>query len=124
MVTAFGTAFLMVSNITYRSHKSISLTRIKPFHLLAVLVVVMGLVAYQPSIVGFLCLLLLWVFMFAWLGCVGLGEALRRHCRGIAQASPRHCRGIAKASLRHRQGIAKALRTRCKGIEKALRRHC
>ena len=55
MVTAFGTAFLMVSNITYRSHKSISLTRIKPFHLLAVLVVVMGLVAYQPSIVGFLC---------------------------------------------------------------------
>lgn len=47
-------AFLMVSNIAYRSHKSINFQFIKPFRLLAMLVVLIGLIAYKPAIGGFL----------------------------------------------------------------------
>ncbi|MDD9950503.1 MAG: CDP-diacylglycerol--serine O-phosphatidyltransferase [Zetaproteobacteria bacterium] len=47
-------AFLMVSNIAFRSHKSIKITGIKPFRLLAMLVAVIGLTAYRPPFVGFL----------------------------------------------------------------------
>jgi CDP-diacylglycerol--serine O-phosphatidyltransferase len=46
-------ALLMVSNISYRSHKSIKTSFIKPFPLLALLVVLIGLMAYQPEFCGF-----------------------------------------------------------------------
>ncbi len=47
-------AFLMVSNVRYRSHKTIKLRSIKPFSLLAILVVLVGIVAYKPSLAGFI----------------------------------------------------------------------
>jgi len=46
--------FLMVSNVTYRSHKSLKIKGVQPFRLLALLVVALGLVAYKPPLVGFL----------------------------------------------------------------------
>ena len=46
-------AFLMVSNVTYRSHKSISFRLVRTFHILAGLVVVVGLIAYHPPLFGF-----------------------------------------------------------------------
>lgn len=47
-------AFLMVSNVRYRSHKSIKLRAIKPFSILAILVVLVGIVAYKPALAGFI----------------------------------------------------------------------
>ena len=47
-------AFLMVSNVAYRSHKSIKIKGVKPFRLLALLVTAFGLIAYKPSLLGFL----------------------------------------------------------------------
>ncbi|MBC61350.1 MAG: CDP-diacylglycerol--serine O-phosphatidyltransferase [Zetaproteobacteria bacterium] len=47
-------AFLMVSNISYRSHKSLQVGPIKPFKTLAVSVVLIGFVAYRPAFFGFL----------------------------------------------------------------------
>ena len=44
----------MVSNVVYRSHKSLKIRGIKPFRLLAALVFVIALLAYQPEAVGFL----------------------------------------------------------------------
>lgn len=42
----------MVSNIRYYSHKSLKFGSMKPFKLLSLLVVLMGLVAYQPEAFG------------------------------------------------------------------------
>lgn len=47
-------AFLMVSNILYRSHKSLNIKGIKTFHLLSLLAVLIGLLAYKPALIGFL----------------------------------------------------------------------
>ena len=47
-------AFLMVSNVAYRSHKSFKIKGIKPFRFLALLVATFGLVAYKPTLFGFL----------------------------------------------------------------------
>lgn len=46
-------AFLMVSNIAFRSHKSLKVKSIKPFKLLALCVVVVGLIAFKPAFLGF-----------------------------------------------------------------------
>jgi len=46
-------AFAMVSNITYRSHKTLRITAIKPFRLLVLFVIVTALAAWQPELVGF-----------------------------------------------------------------------
>lgn len=46
--------FLMVSNVPYRSHKSLKIKGIQAFRLLALLVVILGLVAYKPTLMGFL----------------------------------------------------------------------
>lgn len=46
-------ALLMVSNITFRSHKALHIGAIKPFRLLVGLVVLLGLIAYQPELIGF-----------------------------------------------------------------------
>jgi CDP-diacylglycerol--serine O-phosphatidyltransferase len=46
-------AFLMVSNIAYRSHKSFKVSNVKTFRLLALLVAIIGLVAYRPLLAGF-----------------------------------------------------------------------
>lgn len=47
-------AFLMVSNVRYRSHKTVKQASIKPFRLLAILVVVVGVAAYKPPLAGFI----------------------------------------------------------------------
>lgn len=47
-------AIMMVSNIGYRSHKTIKIKGIKPFKLLVFFVIIVGLVAFQPEIFGFL----------------------------------------------------------------------
>lgn len=48
----------MVSNVRYRSHKAIRISAVKPFRLLVIAVLVLGLVAYYPEAIGFLLLLL------------------------------------------------------------------
>jgi len=53
MVVAPLLSLAMVSNIAYRSHKALKVRGIKPFKLLAVLVFVIALLAYQPEAVGF-----------------------------------------------------------------------
>ena len=46
-------ALMMVSNISYRSHKTLRIQGIRPFKMLAGAVVVIGLVAIEPEIAGF-----------------------------------------------------------------------
>ncbi len=43
----------MVSNIVYRSHKSLKIKGVKPFRLLAASVFIIALFAYQPETIGF-----------------------------------------------------------------------
>lgn len=62
--SAFRTAFLaisgvllamaMVTNVSYRSHKTLKITGIKPFRLLVLGVALVALIASQPEIFGFL----------------------------------------------------------------------
>lgn len=47
-------ALAMVTNIPYRSHKTLRVGGIKPFKLLVLAVIIVGLVAYQPELIGFL----------------------------------------------------------------------
>ena len=47
-------AFLMVSNVAYRSHKSLNIKGMKNFRLLAILAVLIGLLGYKPALIGFL----------------------------------------------------------------------
>lgn len=49
-------ALLMVSNVAYRSHKSLTIDGVKPFRMLAILVVIIGLLAYEPELLGFVLL--------------------------------------------------------------------
>lgn len=49
-------AFMMVSNVAYRSHKSLNISGVKPFRMLAILVLVIGLLAFEPETVGFVFL--------------------------------------------------------------------
>lgn len=53
IVMAPALSLAMVSNIVYRSHKALKIKGIKPFKLLAALVFVIALLAYQPEAVGF-----------------------------------------------------------------------
>ena len=53
-ITAPMLAFLMVSNVPYRSHKSLKIKGVQSFRLLALLVPGFGLVAYKPPLMGFL----------------------------------------------------------------------
>ena len=53
MVMAPFLAGCMVSNVAYRSHKSINVRIIKPFKLLAILVAVASFAAYRPTLAGF-----------------------------------------------------------------------
>lgn len=53
IIAAPALSLAMVSNIVYRSHKVFKIRGIKPFKLLAVLVFVIALLAYQPETVGF-----------------------------------------------------------------------
>ena len=46
-------ALMMVSNISYRSHKTLRIQGVRPFKMLAFAVVVIGLVAIEPEIAGF-----------------------------------------------------------------------
>ncbi|MEZ4742432.1 MAG: CDP-diacylglycerol--serine O-phosphatidyltransferase [Bdellovibrionota bacterium] len=59
---------LMVSNVAYRSHKSMHFSIVKPFRLLAILVMVVGLLAAKPEMFGFLfCLLYALSGPFEWI---------------------------------------------------------
>jgi len=53
LVSAIALALLMVSNIAYRSHKTIRVSVIRPFQFLVLLVLVAAVVAYQPELLGF-----------------------------------------------------------------------
>lgn len=46
-------AIAMVSNLSYRSHKSLRLSGIKPFRLLVIFILVLAFVAYEPAFCGF-----------------------------------------------------------------------
>ena len=47
-------AFLMVSNVIFRSHKTLRFKGIKPFRLLVIFTMALGIIAYEPELVGFL----------------------------------------------------------------------
>lgn len=47
-------SFMMVSNVAYRSHKSLKIKGIKPFKLLSISVAILGFIAYMPELFGFL----------------------------------------------------------------------
>lgn len=53
-VSGFLLAMAMVTNVPYRSHKTLKITRIKPFRLLVLGVALVALIASQPEIFGFL----------------------------------------------------------------------
>lgn len=54
LVAGVGLALAMVSNISYRSHKTLKIRGVTPFRFLVLMVAVMGLVAYEPELIGFL----------------------------------------------------------------------
>ncbi len=43
----------MVSNVAYRSHKSLSIKAIKPFKLLVLAIILLGIIAYRPAVWAF-----------------------------------------------------------------------
>ncbi|MFW7377872.1 MAG: CDP-diacylglycerol--serine O-phosphatidyltransferase [Oligoflexus sp.] len=53
-VSGFSLAIAMVTNIPYRSHKTLRIKGIRPFKLLVMSVVLVGFIAYQPELIGFL----------------------------------------------------------------------
>lgn len=54
VIAGIGLALAMVSNVTYRSHKALKISGIKPFKILVGLVILTGLIAYRPAFLGFL----------------------------------------------------------------------
>lgn len=58
-------AFIMVSNIPYRSHKAVKIRSVKPFRLLALFMILISVLAYQPEMIGFLI-----TFVYAMSGLV------------------------------------------------------
>ena len=52
-LAGFLLAVAMVSNVVYRSHKAIKVKGVKPFKLLVMIVLLIGLLAFQPEMVGF-----------------------------------------------------------------------
>lgn len=53
-ITGFLLAMAMVTNIPYRSHKTLNIRGIKPFRLLVLAVAMVALIATQPEVFGFL----------------------------------------------------------------------
>ena len=53
-ITGVLLAVAMVANVSYRSHKTLKITGIKPFRLLALGVLLVALIAIQPQLFGFL----------------------------------------------------------------------
>ncbi|MBC7533545.1 MAG: CDP-diacylglycerol--serine O-phosphatidyltransferase [Oligoflexus sp.] len=53
-ITGFLLAVAMVANVSYRSHKTLKITGIKPFRLLVLGVLIVALIAIQPQLFGFL----------------------------------------------------------------------
>lgn len=53
-VAGFCLGLAMVTNVPYRSHKTVKITGVKPFRLLVIGIGLMSLVAYQPELLGFL----------------------------------------------------------------------
>lgn len=48
--------FMMVSNFAYRSHKSLKISGVNPFRMLAILAFLIGLLSYEPELIGFVFL--------------------------------------------------------------------
>ena len=46
---------MMVSNFAYRSHKSLKIS-VNPFRMLAILAFLIGLLSYEPELIGFVFL--------------------------------------------------------------------
>ena len=59
----------MVSNVAYRSHKSFNIKAIKPFKLLVLAIIVLGIIAYRPAV---------WAFVLA--VCYGLSGMVEWLC--------------------------------------------
>jgi len=53
-ISGFGLALAMVTNIPYRSHKTLRIKGVRPFRMLVISVVLVGFIAYQPELIGFL----------------------------------------------------------------------
>lgn len=53
-VSGVGLALAMVTNVPYRSHKTIQLNGVKPFKMLVLSVLLIGLVASRPALFGFI----------------------------------------------------------------------
>lgn len=49
-----GLALAMVTNVPYRSHKTLRFSGVKPFRILVLSVGIVGFVAFQPELLGFL----------------------------------------------------------------------
>lgn len=86
-------AFLMVSNVRYRSHKTIKLGSIKPFHLLAIFVGILGLAAYKPPLAGFIFFFIfalsgLLEWMMGWKKAISDDEIFRPHAEGSSIMEP------------------------------------
>lgn len=54
LVSSLVLSFLMISNVAFRSHKSVHISGINPFRLLAISVIVLGVLAFRPEMLGFL----------------------------------------------------------------------
>ncbi|HYX34049.1 MAG TPA: CDP-diacylglycerol--serine O-phosphatidyltransferase [Oligoflexus sp.] len=53
-ITGFLLAMAMVTNVPYRSHKTLNIRGIKPFRLLVLAVAMVALIAAQPEVFGFM----------------------------------------------------------------------
>jgi CDP-diacylglycerol--serine O-phosphatidyltransferase len=56
LVLAPSLGLLMVSNVAYRSHKSLRISGVKPFRMLAIFIMLIALLAYEPEFIGFVFL--------------------------------------------------------------------
>lgn len=54
LVLALLLSLAMVSNIKWRSHKSLNIKAIKPFNLLVLAIIILGIIAYRPAVWAFI----------------------------------------------------------------------
>ncbi len=69
LVLTLVLSLAMVSNVAYRSHKSLDIRAIKPFKLLVLAIIVLGVIAYRPAV---------WAFVLG--VCYGLSGLLEWLC--------------------------------------------
>lgn len=54
LIAGISLGLAMVTNVPYRSHKTIRIRGVRPFKLLVISVALLAFVAYQPELIGFL----------------------------------------------------------------------